>query len=60
MRRRVLSTAFALGAASVVGLAPQAQASCTSIKIYDAETRCVEDIVCDVVVLVAPELCPLW
>ena len=60
MRRRVLLTAFALGAASVVGLAPQAQASCTSFKIYDAQTRCVEDIACDPVMLVAPEMCPLW
>jgi hypothetical protein len=49
----------AVGALGVVGIAPQAHAACTSIKIGDAETRCLEDIVCDIVTRVYPPLCPL-
>ncbi len=60
MRRRALLLACALGAVGVIGLSPQAHASCTSFKIYDAQTRCVEDIACDPIRLVAPEMCPLW
>ena len=60
MRKRVLLLACALGATGLVGFAPQAHASCTSIKIYDLQTRCVEDIACDVVTRVYPPLCPLY
>jgi hypothetical protein len=59
LRKRVLLLACAVGAAGVLGLAPAAQAGCTSIKIGDAETKCVEDIVCDVLTRVYPPLCPL-
>ncbi|HEV2754277.1 MAG TPA: hypothetical protein VG318_00675 [Actinomycetota bacterium] len=59
MRKRVLLLACALGVLSVVGFTPQAQAACTSVKIFDRETRCVEDIVCDVLELVHPSLCPI-
>ncbi len=43
MRKRVLLLACALGAASVIGLAPQAQASCTVIM---EEGPCIEDTLC--------------
>ncbi|MDQ3914560.1 MAG: hypothetical protein M3323_04400 [Actinomycetota bacterium] len=43
MRKRVLLLACVLGAASVIGLAPQAQASCTVIM---EEGPCIEDTLC--------------
>ena len=58
MRKRTLLLACALGAVGVMGLTPQAHAGCTSIKIGDAQTRCVEDIVCDALGRPAG-LCPL-
>ena len=58
MRRRVLLLACALGAASVIGLTPQAHAGCTSVRIFDSEKRCLEEIVCELVGDV-PCVCPL-
>lgn len=43
MRRRVLLLACALGAASVLGLSPQAQASCTQLWIGGP---CIESVLC--------------
>jgi hypothetical protein len=55
MRKRVLLLACALGAVSVMGLAPQAQASCTQLWIGGP---CVESVVCKVVsVLPGPQYC---
>jgi hypothetical protein len=57
MRRRALLLACALGAASVIGLAPQAHASCHSYTIGDIETGCVENVICGVVNRVRPTPC---
>jgi hypothetical protein len=46
MRKRVIIAAAALGAASVVGLAPQAQASCHEYEIGEFQTGCVENALC--------------
>ncbi|MDQ4026218.1 MAG: hypothetical protein M3217_12140 [Actinomycetota bacterium] len=43
MRKRVILLAASLGAASVIGFAPQAQASCTVIM---EEGPCIEDSLC--------------
>lgn len=45
MRKRVILLAASLGAASVIGFAPQAQASCTQLWIGGP---CVETVVCKV------------
>ena len=45
MRIRVLVLACALGAASVIGFAPQAQASCTQLWIGGP---CIEGVLCSV------------
>ena len=58
MRKRVALLAASLGVAGVLGLTPQAHAACTSVKIFDRETRCLEDVVCDVAGVV-PGVCPL-
>ncbi|HEX2293815.1 MAG TPA: hypothetical protein VHN37_00725 [Actinomycetota bacterium] len=55
MRTRVLVLAAALGAASVIGIAPPAQASCTQLWIGGP---CVETVVCRAVsVLPGPQYC---
>jgi hypothetical protein len=60
MRKRVLLLACALGAISVAAFSPQAHAAkCTSIRIGDHQTRCLEDVVCGIVDRVVPGLCAL-
>ena len=55
MRKRIVLLAAALGAASVIGFAPQAQASCTQLWIGGP---CIENVVCQVVdVLPGPQYC---
>lgn len=55
MRKRIILLAASLGAASVIGLAPQAQASCTQLWIGGP---CIETVVCRVVsVLPGPQYC---
>jgi hypothetical protein len=49
MRRRVLLLACALGAVSVIGFAPQAQASCHQYTIGEFQTDCIENVVCGLV-----------
>jgi hypothetical protein len=57
MRRRVLLLACALGVVSVMGVAPQAQASCHSYTIGDVHTGCIENVVCSAVNRVRPTAC---
>ena len=45
MRTRVILLAASLGAASVIGFAPQAQASCTQLWIGGP---CIEGVLCSV------------
>lgn len=56
MRKRIVLLAASLGAASVIGFAPQAQASCTQLWIGGP---CIETVVCRVVdtVLPGPQHC---
>lgn len=56
MRKRIVLLAASLGAASVIGFAPQAQASCTQLWIGGP---CLETVVCRVVdtVLPGPQYC---
>ncbi|HEV2754276.1 MAG TPA: hypothetical protein VG318_00670 [Actinomycetota bacterium] len=55
MRKRVVLLAASLGAASIIGLAPQAQASCTQLWFGGP---CIENVVCRVVsVLPGPQYC---
>ena len=49
MRTRVLMLACALGAVSVLGLAPQAQASCHQYSVGEFQTDCIENVVCGLV-----------
>lgn len=57
MRRRVLLLACVLGAAGVMGLTPQAHASCTSYTVGDVHTGCIENVICGVVNKVRPTPC---
>ena len=57
MRRRVLLLACALGAVSVMGLTPQAHATCHSYTVGDVTTGCIENVVCGVVDRVRPTHC---
>lgn len=57
MRKRVLLLACALGVVGVMGLSPQAQASCHSYTIGDVETGCIENVICGVVNKVRPTPC---
>lgn len=43
MRKRVILLAAALGAASAIGFAPQAQASCTQLWV---DGPCIENVIC--------------
>ena len=55
MRKRIVLLAASLGAASIIGFAPQAQASCTQLWIGGP---CIESVVCRVVsVLPGPQYC---
>ena len=55
MRKRVILLAASLGAASVIGFAPQAQASCTQLWIGGP---CIENVICKVYnVLPGPQYC---
>ncbi len=55
MRKRVVLLAASLGAASIIGLAPQAQASCTQLWFGGP---CIENVVCGVIsVLPGPQYC---
>jgi hypothetical protein len=45
MRKKVILMAAALGAASVIGFAPQAQASCTQLWVGGP---CIENVICKV------------
>lgn len=51
MRKRVVLLAASLGAASVIGFAPQAQASCTQLWVGGP---CIETVVCRAVDTVWP------
>ena len=57
MRSRVFLLACALGAVSVMGFAPQAQASCHSYTVGDVTTGCIENVICGVVNRVRPTPC---
>jgi hypothetical protein len=54
MRIRVILMAAALGAASVIGFAPQAQASCHQLWV---DGPCIENVICGVVNKVRPTPC---
>lgn len=54
MRKRVILLAASLGAASVIGFAPQAQASCTQLWVGGP---CIENVICGVVNRVRPTPC---
>jgi hypothetical protein len=54
MRKRVLLLACALGAAGVLGLTPQAQASCHQLW---TDGPCIENVICGVVNRVRPTPC---
>jgi hypothetical protein len=45
MRKRAVLLAAALGAASIIGTAPQAQASCTQLWV---DGPCIETVLCKV------------
>ena len=51
MRKRIVLLAASLGAASIIGFAPQAQASCTQLWVGGP---CVESVVCRVLDTVIP------
>jgi len=56
MKKRVILLAASLGAASIIGFAPQAQASCTQLWIGGP---CIESVLCRVIdtALPGPQYC---